>query len=580
MHMDVASFGYNASGSAHSASGSAHSASGSAHSVQEAGKLQKAVGYLNIVHKVALVASIVLGFAISWPIGIAVAVAASALYYGFKFYAQSVLSQTAGIVVHNPLQFKTFRLKPTKGECSALPTEHGADTELWREKLIAAAQENIVISGNYCGGTSFNRFLNLIAKRMQEKEALKVVVISSPKFLKENNLRKIAALKEAYPDRFSLVESPEILHVGPGLKIATNHTKCMVIDYGRYFILGGSGIKDNFIETGLDDLSKEAFLQARNPEGPPQEAPEEDDSILAPLLPGIFRDMDFVFASKSGKNPVGRQVFGQALLLAHRWEQYQKIIAGQEAANADVANLGLFSGKATPITAQDTVTMRLLKTPVPVWKKITTKVEEFDSSPNKAQRVAFSVFASGPEQSKSIFANQLIERINKAKERIVTNHMYFHPSEEILQALVRAAARGVKIKIITCGVYENCPKSHYVFGPRNKYNYARLIDLVASDKRENIEIFEFRQHKKGNHKKAIVIDDYVIGGSSNLGYKSLLPMSDHELNFVARSKMFAQETLKIFDVDQAHSAHIEDFSLSYPEYFKAGLHRILAPLIG
>ena len=159
--------------------------------------------------------------------------------------------------------------------------------------------------------------------------------------------------------------------------------------------------------------------------------------------------------------------------------------------------------------------------------------------------------------------------------------MYFQPTTAIMNALTDAAKRGVKIKIITSGVYKDCPSSHLVFGPRNKYNYAYLVNSLSEQDRENVEIFEYQQKKKGNHKKVIVIDDQVIAGSSNLGYKSLVTTSDHELNFFAKSQAFADETMKICDIDIQHSKKVVDpITLSVNEYFQAFLHRLMAPLIG
>lgn len=159
--------------------------------------------------------------------------------------------------------------------------------------------------------------------------------------------------------------------------------------------------------------------------------------------------------------------------------------------------------------------------------------------------------------------------------------MYFQPTTAILKALAEAAERGVKIKIITAGIYKDCPSSHLVFGPRNKYNYAYLVKSISKEKRANVEVYEFQQKKKGNHKKVIVIDDMVIAGSSNLGYKSLVTTSDHELNFFAKSQAFADETLKICDVDIKYSQKVEDpTSLSVKDYFQAFMHRLFAPLIG
>ena len=103
----------------------------------------------------------------------------------------------------------------------------------------------------------------------------------------------------------------------------------------------------------------------------------------------------------------------------------------------------------------------------------------FDQSTKKSTDVAFRVFASGPEHDSSKFAIELEAALKKAKQKIVINHMYFHPTPAIMDALIAAAKRGIKIEIITAGIYKDCPNSHLMFGPRNKYNYAYLVNSLS-----------------------------------------------------------------------------------------------------
>lgn len=595
----------------------------------------------NVMRKVAFVALVTLGVVTAMglvsTVGLIIAAAGfvgtSAFYYSSEYRNYKQICETAGIVFQNAEQVKKFEVTGIQGKCEAIPTEHCADTELWRADLIQAAEHNIVLSGNYCGGKSFAKLLDLVEKQIIEKPNLKVVIISSPNFIKNGNLTKIEAFSKKYPNNFSLVESPDIWHVSTGLKKSTNHTKCMVIDYGKYFILGGSGVKDNFAETGLDHLTKEEFLKQKEAEYKAAEELKtksqpsldnvvvsnvdqqseidgslddlqhrvsqqamvsktktaeslentnaEDGFFLKNLIPGNFRDMDFVFRCQGGKSPSGKQVYKQMLLLCYRWEQYNKMLQDKVEDKLNVSNLGVFTGLPTDVDAEDSVVVQLLKTPIPKWESIKTRVPHFDESTKKCSDAAFQIFASGPEHNTSKFAEELADRINNAKDQIVINHMYFHPTTPIMNALIEAAKRGVKIKIITSGVYKDCPASHLAFGPRNKYNYAYLVRSLPKDKRGNVEVYEFQQKKKGNHKKVIVIDDHVIAGSSNLGYKSLHTTSDHELNFFAKSQQFADETMKICDLDIKYSQKVHDMtSLSIRDYMKAAMHRVLAPLIG
>lgn len=571
----------------------ASSIGSSSHPFNQGSNIQRNINLLDTMRKVAMVSLILLGIitAVGFSpgagliaVGVVVFVSISAFYYYKQYYNYQEICSTAGIIFSNPSDIKKFEVAGIQGKCEALPTEHSADTEIWRKDLIEAAEHNIVVSGNYCGGKSFTDFLSLIEKRIVEKPNLKVVILSSPNFIKNGNLKKIQVMQKKYPTNFSLVESPDIWHVSTGLKKSTNHTKCMVIDYGKYFILGGSGIKDNFAQTGLDDLSKEEFLTKRKLNTLPSLKQEDidDDGFIGKFIPGNFRDMDFVFRCSGGKSPCGKQVYKQMLLLCYRWEQYNLML--KDKFNTDqlrVDDLGVFTNEPTKINSNDSVTMHLLKTPIPQWHKITTRVKNFDQSTKKSSNVAFRIFASGPEHNSSMYAAQLEEAIKKASKQIVINHMYFQPTTSIMNELIEAAKRGVKIKIITSCIYSECPNSHYVFGSRNKYNYAYLLNSLSENERENVEVYEFQQKKKGNHKKVIIVDDMVIAGSSNLGYKSLVSTSDHELNFFAQSQEFVDRTLEICEIDIQHSKKIKDkVKLSTSEYIKAAMHRLMAPLIG
>jgi hypothetical protein len=569
---------------------SSGSAEVSASSIQTQKTINKCLG---VAQKVAITAALALGVATVagvaafsfFVVSFAAVVSLSALYYATGFYNYKQICQTAGIIFKNAAEANKFEISGSKGKCEALPTDHCADTELWREELIKGAEHNILVSGNYCGGKSFAKFLDAVEARIKEKPNLKVVIISSPNFIQNGNLDKVKRFQKIYPQNFSLVDSPDIWHVTNGVKKSTNHTKCMVIDYGKYFILGGSGIKDNFAQTGLDDLTKEQFVAQRKGgavQAASEEDPNKEDGFLGRMIPGNFRDMDFVFHSSGDVNPSGCQVYKQMLLLCHRWEQYNNMLNQPTVREQlDVSKLGVFTNKPTIPDAEDSVVVQLLKTPIPVWKKITTRVPAFDQSTKKSSDAWFQVFASGPEHDSSKFAAELKKKIERAQKRIVINHMYFQPTAEIMNALIAAAKRGIKIELITSGVYENCPNSHYVFGPRNKYNYAYLVNSLPESARENVKIYEYQQHKKGNHKKVVIIDDTVIAGSSNLGYKSLVTTSDHEINFFASSKQFAEETYKVCKVDIDRSKEVTGrITLTVGEYVKAALHRLMAPLIG
>ncbi len=755
-------------------------------------------GVLVLACPVALPAIIALG---------SIAALASATWIGFQI--NSVLQyrkicQTAGMFDTSVSDHMNNWKSTTPTKTAMLPTEHCSDTHYWRKRLLQAAKHNVVISGNYCGGQSFDEILSLIKRKMQKNPEFRVVILSSPNFLKNEtikikglnnsqvkvkvkNKKQIKELQKLYPTRFSLVETPDVFMTGTGIKKVTNHTKYFGIDGGKYYILGGSAIKDNFNFTGVDDplslsssemadnfneelnhlkmtlttltsklpklfdelnssenisdakqhlinfcsefagidlkeieskfstipsvyrarlyrkftaltkLKAKAIRKAneliRNIESTPHASPEIrllkkhieqkikelkvyskgldaflslvrsalgkkdfehalanfseqtkaflpktkdasleehpivrfftsfggfvdslkpffksyspgvlDKGVTGLLVPGNFRDMDFVFHDLEGGNSQGRQLFIQMLMLAFRWEQFNASNTHNKTAEKYspqsapffpilIPNGKTFSPeakekaeKARIVLENDTPLVHFLKSKLAPAEEITTTVPKFDTHQSLEKEGAVKILYTGPEQDNNSgsFQKEVINQINAAKDEITINHMYFHPNSPVFKALVRAVKRGVKLKLITAGVFRDAPNGQKIFGPRNKANYVRLLNRLSADEKKNVEIYEFTQAKKGLHKKVMIFDKrHVLAGSSNFGYKSLVTTSDHEVNFLADSTHFAEQTYKIFEQDIQRSTRVNlDTKLSFKEKKIASLHWLFAALIG
>jgi phosphatidylserine/phosphatidylglycerophosphate/cardiolipin synthase-like enzyme len=216
---------------------------------------------------------------------------------------------------------------------------------------------------------------------------------------------------------------------------------------------------------------------------------------------------------------------------------------------------------------------------------VNTSIDSFHQNPNINQDVETKILFTGPENTNNAFARELITQFNQAENRIVIDHMYFHPSQEIFDALVNAANRGVAITLLTNGYDENSPMSHKAFGPRNRFNYIALNKAPQKTHQKNIKIYDFKVPKTTLHKKVIVVDDTVIAGSSNFGYKSLGSNSDHEINFIAKNASFAEQTLATIQVD-CDEQHARSISISMlknftiPEFIRTASHSLMGFLIG
>ena len=115
--------------------------------------------------------------------------------------------------------------------------------------------------------------------------------------------------------------------------------------------------------------------------------------------------------------------------------------------------------------------------------------------------------------------------IGMARHDIVIACAYFFPARRLRRALLRAARRGVRVRLLLQGDYE-----YFVAYHAARKLYGQLLDA-------GIEIHEY--HAGHLHAKVAVIDgQWATVGSSNLDPLSLLLA--REANVVVRDRVFAQ----------------------------------------
>lgn len=478
---------------------------------------------------------------------------AVASYLRFKFRKDAYV----GIVNHlkvaqNPIQQGQY------SKCDVASCKDGVEAFTWKKKLIESAQHNIVLSGSYCGGNSFDEVLDLIDKQMKAKAELKVLILNADKFSNPSNKMKVAKLKQSYPDRFQMVTTPDIWILNPSLKRTTNHAKILSIDYGSYFLIGGSSLEDKY-----------AFTRGLG--GPDTQPMSTNGGILDSIVANGFRDQDFVFRNQDS-NGVGKRVYLEALKLVWRWNAMNQ--AGSGWAHEGIESLQNSSSVVGKLL-QEQVEGKDTKNPT------STIITDFKPVADKAD---VKVFCMGPEHVDNPFEAELVDQFDKATKRIVINHLYFHPTQKVFDALVRAANRGINVYIVTNGFESSAsPLSHKLFGLRNQYNCAQLVRAVDKKAKQNIDIREFKVKSVTLHNKVVVVDDYLITGSSNIGYKSLVTMSDHEICCVVKNSQLADLSVLRAYIDgrsKYSQRSVNPEAISPCQAIVAGLHRTLAPLIG
>ncbi len=416
---------------------------------------------------------------------------------------------------------KPLRPVPATG----IPLTNGVDAFDKKLELIKNAESSIVLSGNYCGGAPFDEVLDAMEERLTEKPDMKIVVLSSPRFITESNRERLGSIKKNFSSQFKFVLCGEKwLDSEKKFKRVTNHTKGLVVD-GKHCVMGGSGIEERF------SYSRGA--------GDGLEKPADPDSARRTLNLAIarsFRDLDFYLEGEA----LGKQVGNELLHLAKLWMVYDK----KNRINPDTQAIDDLMASYQYDSGTEEVSER--------------PVEGSSNTVGQCQ-----VFSSGPEMGESEFNRHLIETIESAKDNIYIDHLYFHPTKKIRKLLADKVNAGVKLTIVTNGSKSYAPKANKAFAPRSKHEIAMMLRSIDKDKIQNVNIYEFghKEFKGVNlHKKVIVADDKVLAGSSNFGYKSLVTSSDHEINFLMDSKDFAQATINAIE---------QDFKEKHPVYEKS-----------
>ncbi|MES3013603.1 MAG: phospholipase D-like domain-containing protein [Pseudomonadota bacterium] len=157
-----------------------------------------------------------------------------------------------------------------------------------------------------------------------------------------------------------------------------------------------------------------------------------------------------------------------------------------------------------------------------------------------SQRVA--VAASDAGRRRNPYFSALLAAIDAARSRILLTTAYLVPPRRLINALVRAARRGVSVELMLPGVSDFWAPLH-----AGRSHYARLL-------REGVRIHERRDRLL--HAKACVIDGvWSSVGSSNVDWRSLLHNAEADL--VVLDEGFARQLEQVFREDRARAHTIE-----------------------
>ena len=153
-----------------------------------------------------------------------------------------------------------------------------------------------------------------------------------------------------------------------------------------------------------------------------------------------------------------------------------------------------------------------------------------------------------------ILYRDLIKRIRNCTQRIWITNAYFIPNSLLLKRLIEAAASGVDVRILLPN------QSDIRFMPlASQTFYEKLL-------RAGAKVFEYLPSIL--HAKTLILDNWMIVGSSNLNYRSFL--HDLELDINARTTKSKELLATQFLKDVANAKEVKLDSLrDCPWYKKA-----------
>jgi phosphatidylserine/phosphatidylglycerophosphate/cardiolipin synthase-like enzyme len=399
--------------------------------------------------------------------------------------------------------------------------EHGLEMFHWDLAFLKEAKYSVEALVCFFGGDVARELLTAIKVRMEEVPDLQVYLLASPVFIEEEDWQLIHQLRRERPNHFHFELATQYPKLSPDLLSIDNHVKMFVVDE-TYFSAGGTNLEERHCSEGNCKPCKE----------------KKCNSEIDTLMPAGMRDQDVV-----GRGPIARELRKTFYKLYSLWEFYNKTKIFKENPEDFSKNTHYFEVPAAP------------------------HLELFENSKKvrdlKNQQI--KMLLNGPHQKKGDITEEYISLIRQAKEEIILEHFYFLPIDPILQALMDAVNRGVKLTLITNGLSELSPKGapFFVWGNRMSYvpilygNKFHFWDAwrVASKPIKNTEIYEYYVEDVFLHKKMLLVDKrFFVFGSYNLGIKSAY--GDYELVLVIDSPDVAQDVLKVHQADIANSKKV------------------------
>lgn len=200
------------------------------------------------------------------------------------------------------------------------------------------------------------------------------------------------------------------------------------------------------------------------------------------------------------------------------------------------------------------------------WREERGKFDErweLLSPPEVAGDANVMIINGGPHQERSFIRSAFRVAIAGASESVTIASPYFIPGPRVIRSLLRAAGRGVKVRLLLPHK-SDVPLVRLV----SRTYYAQLL-------RNGVQIFELDSAVL--HAKVLVIDDnWTMVGSANMDPRSF--HRNYELNVVIDSRDFGAQVVEMLEADLREARRI-----ALVEHEKRGwsvrfLERVFSPV--
>lgn len=176
------------------------------------------------------------------------------------------------------------------------------------------------------------------------------------------------------------------------------------------------------------------------------------------------------------------------------------------------------------------------------------------------------IVPSSPDDEFNRIYALLLAAIHGAERSVYLTMAYFAPGEDMVDALARAAQRGVDVQLVLPSVSDFAPVLH-----AGRSHYQRLLDA-------GVQLHELQDAVL--HAKTAVIDGVVSTvGSSNLDWRSIV--ANREVNAVVLGEDFGAAMTRMFRRDVAASTRITPEAWAarpWTQRLRELLARVLEPL--